>query len=550
MKKLTDRISHAIKHVASKKVLLYCITIIIILLPISISIISVAISDTINAPESTVTVTIKDMQGNVIATDSDSSKNMNGETLASIFNALNERKLKTALTPDITSETPPIKVQITTGNSTTDLTCYFQFNGGTSYCIDPGGNIYLINELDSNDFLASEHAEILYSNARVPSLITIDNETVLPISSNWNYKNIQGVFKKASIKATGTPDDIYSITGQISLAFEQVPDVSRASVYDSGGSMIFDGTIDDMSNVILSTDDHVKVRISAQWKKGEDSVFYGSASYEFNVHIENRSEFSISSDTLARDGFIILSATNVSDISNIKFHSAQCKYTPSFISMGDEKVYALITYPSDIAPQSKTFEFSISYRASMETFTLNLMEEKELTVYDAGILRPLNVELSYAQKLQSLVNNVSDLSSDYLYCQFDFLDPYEFGFKKNIDYNDQIFYITEQSPAMTSKGCEFVVSKYGLAVPAFESGIVVKVGRTEFLGNYVVVEHGMGLKTWYCHLSDVDVKENSLVIKGQSIGKTGISVLSKKEGFRMYLTFNDKLLNPNYIIED
>ena len=61
----------------------------------------------------------------------------------------------------------------------------------------------------------------------------------------------------------------------------------------------------------------------------------------------------------------------------------------------------------------------------------------------------------------------------------------------------------------------------GAEAPAMNSGKVVYVGACDVLGNFVVVDHGWGLKSWYAHLSEVSVAVGDTVNKGQTLGKVG-----------------------------
>ena len=69
-------------------------------------------------------------------------------------------------------------------------------------------------------------------------------------------------------------------------------------------------------------------------------------------------------------------------------------------------------------------------------------------------------------------------------------------------------------------GIDFEVTA-GVDVPAMSSGKVAFVGFCDVLGNFVVVDHGYGLKTWYAHLSEISVSVGDIVRTSQSIGKTG-----------------------------
>lgn len=64
-------------------------------------------------------------------------------------------------------------------------------------------------------------------------------------------------------------------------------------------------------------------------------------------------------------------------------------------------------------------------------------------------------------------------------------------------------------------------AKKGTPVRAPAAGRVVLAGPLYFSGNTVILEHGMGVKTLYAHLSRVMVKTDDIVKKGQVIGKVG-----------------------------
>ena len=61
----------------------------------------------------------------------------------------------------------------------------------------------------------------------------------------------------------------------------------------------------------------------------------------------------------------------------------------------------------------------------------------------------------------------------------------------------------------------------GTPVHASQAGHVVIAESMFFSGNTVVVDHGLGIYTFYCHLSEISVKVGDAVEAGDLLGKVG-----------------------------
>lgn len=66
-----------------------------------------------------------------------------------------------------------------------------------------------------------------------------------------------------------------------------------------------------------------------------------------------------------------------------------------------------------------------------------------------------------------------------------------------------------------------IAAATGAPIIAPAAGIVVVTGNFFFNGNTVLIDHGDGLVTMYCHLHEVHVNEGDTLVRGETFGSVG-----------------------------
>ena len=80
------------------------------------------------------------------------------------------------------------------------------------------------------------------------------------------------------------------------------------------------------------------------------------------------------------------------------------------------------------------------------------------------------------------------------------------------------------------------------------TGEIVAVGDYFFNGNTVLIDHGQGLITMYCHMSRIDVSPGDMVNAGDEIGAVGQTGRVTGAHLHWSVSLNNARVNPELFL--
>lgn len=91
--------------------------------------------------------------------------------------------------------------------------------------------------------------------------------------------------------------------------------------------------------------------------------------------------------------------------------------------------------------------------------------------------------------------------------------------------------------------------KAGGPIAAFAAGTVEYIGENDSYGQYLQIDHGSGVKSFYAHCSRILVSKGQTVALGEKVAEIGSSGVSTGPHLHLELKYFKMHLNPAYYVE-
>lgn len=424
------------------------------------------------------------------------------------------------------------RLDINTKASQSSKKLYFKTNAEDCYFVDGDGRCFLMAKNKAEQFIESPYAAYLYENGTAP-MLTFNGQTLVPDACTWNFVNSTGKY------IAGLPtvvDKVESVTteGGLDMEFVIEPDSLEIKLTDKATGE----EIPDLAGLIIQKNMVVKVEVTAKWFEDKERNYYGEQTYAFEASLSAPAEFYSGATTVELGEFICITAKNITQPDNIKFTCEPAiDFTPKFFMQDDGCAYALVPFADSLDAGHYTLSFS--YGGASQNINIDVTKRTNApTGIRAKTYDGTTIDNFYkpevVAKAEEVLRPIAQASVEDIYFSGAFLGTDEdivtgYGHTINVTGTDISFVHTgldHELPANTD-------------VVAVNAGKVVYAGMLDHTGYIVVVDHGLGLKSWYAHMGGVSVKEGDMVEKGDKVGVAGSSGFINVTGVHIGLTVFD-----------
>ena len=532
-------------RITVKKTLIFIVVLLLCFIPAGIAYANY--QKTQNAPvdEATaVQISIDDINGKnyTLVRDTDGER---AEELIKYFLTLKKNATQIVALPDSLMGEKCFNVTLSTTVRNETYEFYFSTDPSTCYYRAHDGKTYKIAEDDAVEFIASEYAESLYKTSTLPTLTLSNAHKVTPDTATWQYKNYTGGYAQADVSDRISDSvEFYEIEGGLDIKFDTNPDYCNVKITDNAGVELYNNPLSDMFMFSLTKTETLTVEITAKWYEDPTRSFSGELGYKFTSMVTAPAEFYIGMQSVESGKFVAITATNVTHPENIRVTS-DIAGTSELKFYKAENNMAVALFPISVDTPSGMYTVTFTYAGTTQNTTLTVENGGEkistYTVPEAVI--SLYFTNSARDQFSKAAAEIMAKSEETRYFSGHFLQGVGGTSTLLRGFGRDVYLNGASTAAYRNNGIDYRAVE-GTSVIAWNAGKVVYSGMLDYSGYIVVIDHGLGLKTWYYNMGSCTVNVGDVVARGDQIGTCGKTGFTGDVGVHIAMSVGKTFVSP------
>lgn len=377
-----------------------------------------------------------------------------------------------------------------------------------------------------------------FMNTRPISIdeIQINNQKISYMEYNITHEFSKGKFKKQR-NFVNQKEIMQTINiKDTKLNINSNSDFNVRITSTSNNEVIFEGNNNKLNDFAFSKKDSYLINVIQNYK---DDYGKGKVKYIFKVSVDETPTIHISNEKPKQGELVKVDVNGIFDDTNVKIEG---EFIPSnsFYNNGKKEIYVPITYYKDAIP----YKMKVLVNDVAIPFTLDVQKEQFSQVHFTvdqtvtnNTVNNANANIEYRNKIHPLYKT----RDENKYFEGKFIKPVE---EKRISSTfGQERYVNNAKTPSRHSGIDYAAPE-GTPVYATNNGKVEFSEFVQLTGNTIVIDHGLGIKSYHFHLSELNVKNGDVVKKGQLIGKVGTTGFSTGPHLHFQMSIENQPINP------
>lgn len=212
------------------------------------------------------------------------------------------------------------------------------------------------------------------------------------------------------------------------------------------------------------------------------------------------------------------------------------------------ELYAIIGIPLDAEPGAQKFgltdadgnQFSSQFDVAHKQY-----RERRLTITNERQVNPNTEDMERITSESVEMRQAFSTWSESLTPAFEMQSPvdgvHSSSFGSRSFFNGQ--------PRNPHSGMD-IAAPEGTPILAPAPGVILTTGNYFFNGNTIIMDHGHGLISLYCHMNTIDVEPGTVIAAGEQIGRVGSTGRVTGPHLHWSVNLNNVRVDPQLFLED
>ena len=405
----------------------------------------------------------------------------------------------------------------------TDYTLLLTGSPADCLCRDPKGALLRLEPEAARELLLREGMEFLNENYPLPQITLTLEGTPHSLSpeADWYYRKPDGTFGRRQT-AQDASLSLSQLAGLLpALGFSAAPHWSQVTVREND-RVIFEDSAQNLEFFQYKKDGVLQITVEAKWNQEENCARYGQLKASFTLTCDAPTEFATQSQSTAPGELMAFLAKDclTGDLSVTTDLPGAVHKTLLYAGQ------RLVLMPIPLGTPAGSYTVTLTGEGKSQSFPLQV-QEKEFS-------REAMEKLSADQLKESFERQEALFDQWMLSAQTEPLWTAPFAAPLGGTNTGELWLSARFGAHLDIAGTPTGVQHTGLDyvtlpgsfVGAANDGTVLFAGQTPYLGNTVVIDHGLGICSVYGCLDSLNVTQGMRIYKGQTVGTLGKSGLT------------------------